>query len=128
MGVSGVGAARIGAEPTLLAAMGRRGEEARAMKKLLLACLVTLCYLAAVSTAAAHPLGNFTINRFSRVQPADGRIYVHYVLDLAEIPTFQARRRGADAGEYARRVARGVHLRVNGRVAPLVPVARRLAF
>jgi nickel/cobalt transporter (NicO) family protein len=98
------------------------------MRKLLLACLVTLCYLAAASTAAAHPLGNFTINRFSRVQAADGRIYVRYVLDLAEIPTFQDRRRGVDAGEYARRVARGVQLRVNGRVAPLVPVARRLAF
>ena len=97
------------------------------MKKLLLTCLATLCYLAAVSTAAAHPLGNFTINHFSRIEAGGGRVYVHYVLDLAEIPTFQDRRRGIDADDYARRVVHGIHLRVNGRAARLVPVERALA-
>jgi len=40
--------------------------------------------------ASAHPLGNFTVNRFSRIEVVGPRVYVHYVLDLAEIPTFQA--------------------------------------
>jgi ABC-type nickel/cobalt efflux system permease component RcnA len=39
----------------------------------------------------AHPLGNFTVNVYSgiRVQPA--RVLIDYVVDMAEIPAFQAR-------------------------------------
>jgi ABC-type nickel/cobalt efflux system permease component RcnA len=94
------------------------------MKKLvLLAGLVAA--LAAPAAASAHPLGNFTINRFSRVEVSGPRLYVRYVLDLAEIPTFQAGR--IDAQSYARRIARGVRLTVNGRAARLVPGAHALA-
>ena len=39
--------------------------------------------------ASAHPLGNFTINRYSRIEPHADSIYIRYVLDMAEIPTFQ---------------------------------------
>jgi ABC-type nickel/cobalt efflux system permease component RcnA len=39
--------------------------------------------------AAAHPLGNFTINHFSRLEVGSPRVTVHYVVDMAEIPTFQ---------------------------------------
>ncbi|MEP7072463.1 MAG: hypothetical protein ABI839_08755 [Verrucomicrobiota bacterium] len=45
--------------------------------------------LCCVGWADAHPLGNFTINRFSRLQIADDRIEVRYVVDMAEIPAFQ---------------------------------------
>jgi nickel/cobalt transporter (NicO) family protein len=94
------------------------------MRKLvLLAGLVAA--LVVPATASAHPLGNFTINRFSRVDVSGPRLYVRYVLDLAEIPTFQAGR--IDAHEYARRLARGARLTVNGRPALLVPVAHALA-
>jgi nickel/cobalt exporter len=75
--------------------------------------------------ASAHPLGNFTINRFSRLEVAGPRVYVLYVLDLAEIPTFQAGR--IDAQVYAHRLARGAQLTVNGRRAPLVPIETALA-
>src|SRR5260370_19007646 len=46
--------------------------------------------------ALAHPLGNFTVNQYSglRVQP-DG-VVVDYVLDMAEVPTFQARTQEMD--------------------------------
>jgi nickel/cobalt transporter (NicO) family protein len=58
------------------------------MRRLLL--LVVLgCVIAPVAAAAAHPLGNFTINRFARVTVAGDRLYVRYVIDLAEIPTLQ---------------------------------------
>lgn len=40
-------------------------------------------------TAWAHPLGNFTVNRYSRVEIGTEEIRVRYVLDLAEIPTLQ---------------------------------------
>jgi ABC-type nickel/cobalt efflux system permease component RcnA len=75
--------------------------------------------------ASAHPLGNFTVNRFSRVEVAGPRVYVHYVLDLAEIPTFQAG--SIDARRFAYRIARGARLTVNGRRVPLVPVGWALA-
>ncbi len=75
--------------------------------------------------ASAHPLGNFTINRFSRVEVAGPRVYVLYVLDLAEIPTFQAGR--IDAQAYAQRLARGARLTLNGRHARLVPIETALA-
>jgi nickel/cobalt exporter len=97
------------------------------MKRLLI-LVVTLCYLAPAGAAYAHPLGNFTINRFSRVEVAGDRVYVRYVLDLAEIPTFQARQRGFDPTAYARRIAGGIELRARARRARLVPVARAVAF
>ena len=94
------------------------------MKRLLLLCGVVWA-LVLPAAASAHPLGNFTINRFSRVEVAGPRVYVHYVLDLAEIPTFQAGT--IDAPGLARRIARGAELTVAGRRAPLVPVDWALA-
>ena len=85
--------------------------------------------LVAPLAASAHPLGNFTINRFSRVEVSGHRLYIRYVLDMAEIPTFQARQSGGiDAGAYSRRIAVGAHLAVNGRPARLQPIRDALAF
>jgi ABC-type nickel/cobalt efflux system permease component RcnA len=86
---------------------------------------VALAALALPVAASAHPLGNFTVNRFSRVEVAGPRVYVQYVLDLAEIPTFQAGH--IDAPRFARRIARGAQLTVNGRRVRLAPVEWALA-
>ncbi len=86
------------------------------------------CALLAPTAASAHPLGNFTINHFARVEVAGHRLYVRYVLDLAEIPTYQARQRGVDPRRYARRIGRDLHVTLDGRPAVLRPVAQRLAF
>ena len=45
--------------------------------------------LGAPGAAQAHPLGNFTVNRYAGIELSGGRAYIHYVLDLAEVPTFQ---------------------------------------
>ena len=84
-----------------------------------------LAALALPVAASAHPLGNFTVNRFSRIEVSGPRIYVRYVLDLAEIPTFQAGK--IDAQLYARRIARAAHLTVNGRRVRLIPIETVLA-
>jgi ABC-type nickel/cobalt efflux system permease component RcnA len=86
--------------------------------------VLTVALLAPLA-AKAHPLGNFTINTFSRVQVSGDRVYVRYVLDLAEIPTFQAGR--IDAQAYANRLAHGARLTVDGRAAVLVPQRTALA-
>ena len=90
--------------------------------------LVLAAALLAPVAAQAHPLGNFTINRFSRVEVAGHRLYVRYVLDMAEIPTFQARQAGVNPSVYARRLAQRLHVRVDGRSAALTPTAHALAF
>jgi nickel/cobalt exporter len=41
------------------------------------------------ATVAAHPLGNFSINQYSRLEPGSSEIRIRQVLDMAEIPTFQ---------------------------------------
>jgi len=41
------------------------------------------------SVTIAHPLGNFTLNHFSRIEVGSDQIRLRYVIDMAEIPTFQ---------------------------------------
>ena len=97
------------------------------MKRLALGALAAavLAGLALPALATAHPLGNFTINRFSRIEVSGPRLYVRYVLDMAEIPTFQAGH--IDARLYARRIAANARLDVAGRPARLVPLRTALA-
>jgi ABC-type nickel/cobalt efflux system permease component RcnA len=42
--------------------------------------------------AFAHPLGNFTINHLSKLAISGDRADVRYILDMAEIPTYQTMR------------------------------------
>lgn len=59
------------------------------MKKKFISVLIFTA-LCAVS-AFAHPLGNFSINQYSRLEVETSQIKIRSVLDLAEIPTFQAK-------------------------------------
>ena len=98
------------------------------MKRLVIA-LFAVAALAAPIAASAHPLGNFTINHYSELDVSGNRLYVLYVLDLAEIPTFQAQEDGGiHAAAYVSRISANLHLTVDGRAARLVPVRNELAF
>lgn len=72
-------------------------QERKSARKLLRALAVLIVavavWLVAVPTptAAAHPLGNFSVNRYSRLTITPQQIELVYVLDMAEIPTFQLR-------------------------------------
>jgi ABC-type nickel/cobalt efflux system permease component RcnA len=46
--------------------------------------LLGLCRL-----AVAHPMGNFSVNHYSKIILDTDRIRIRYFIDLAEIPTFQ---------------------------------------
>src|SRR5829696_6312020 len=49
-----------------------------------------LIVLVAAATAAfAHPLGNFSVNQYSKIEAGKSKVTIRQVLDLAEIPTFQ---------------------------------------
>ena len=56
--------------------------------------------------AAAHPLGNFTINHLSKIAVERDRIAVRYVLDMAEIPTFAVMRSRDPGGTFDARELR----------------------
>jgi nickel/cobalt exporter len=47
-----------------------------------------LLFFLAVSMFA-HPMGNFSINHYAKLTPSANGVEVQYVLDLAEIPTFE---------------------------------------
>jgi ABC-type nickel/cobalt efflux system permease component RcnA len=85
----------------------------------LVAALGALAVLA--PAASAHPLGNFSINHLTQVRISADRVEALYILDQAEIPTFQER--GLSPAEVLGRkraeVARGLRLEVNGRPASL---------
>ncbi|MEU9478314.1 nickel transporter [Streptomyces sp. NPDC048191] len=81
-----------------------------------------------VGSASAHPLGNFTVNRYDGLVAAPGQLRVDHVEDLAEIPATQAgpdlRRLGTTgwARQRCARAAADSRLTVDGRTAPLTAV------
>jgi nickel/cobalt transporter (NicO) family protein len=83
--------------------------------------LAVLALLAIAAPAGAHPLGNFSINHLTVVRASSDRVDVRYILDQAEIPTFQER--GLSPARVLERkraeVARGVTLTVGDRPVAL---------
>src|SRR5579859_2709212 len=55
--------------------------------------------LACAMTAGAHPMGNFSVNHYARIQPQARGVELVYVLDLAEIPTFELLQKWSLTGE-----------------------------
>ena len=89
---------------------------------------VAVVAAAAPVVAQAHPLGNFTVNRYSLVELGKGSVKVTFVLDEAEIPTFQAlggrptpARARAWADAQVTTFARRLRLTVNGEAVTLIP-------
>ncbi|WP_369168231.1 nickel transporter [Streptomyces sp. R28] len=91
------------------------------------AVLTAACALALFSSppASAHPLGNFTVNRYDGLVAAPGELRVHHVEDLAEIPATQAEPDIEKAGMagWARQrcesAAQGSEVTVDGRTVAL---------
>jgi nickel/cobalt exporter len=89
----------------------------------------------------AHPLGNFTINHFTRLEVGRDRLRLHFVVDMAEISTFQelqsADRDGdgktsdAELNAYLDQVAQlyaeGLRLNVDGAPLSLRLLKKRIA-
>lgn len=91
------------------------------------AVLTAACALVLVPTgaASAHPLGNFTVNRYDGLVAAPGQLRVDHVEDLAEIPATQAKPDIEKLGmtDWARQrcetAAHGSKVTVDGRAVPL---------
>src|SRR5207244_619300 len=83
------------AEPRVLALARAPGAGGAPVKRALLLAFAILAL--AVPAAAAHPLGNFSINHLTTVEVSRDRVDLHYILDQAEIPTVEER--GLPSGE-----------------------------
>ena len=107
-----------------------------------LAALAIALVVAGATGAAAHPLGNFTVNTYSGLRVGPDRLVVDYVVDMAEIPTFQARQ-AIDAGHDGRvagpeaarwrdrecpRLAAGLRATLDGRPVALAVTGSVLRF
>jgi ABC-type nickel/cobalt efflux system permease component RcnA len=66
-----------------------RGRAPHAVCWVVWVTVLLLGWLVASPPAAAHPMGNFSINHFSALDVHPTLIQISYILDLAEIPTFQ---------------------------------------
>ena len=86
--------------------------------RFLAAAVAALALLLAPATASAHPLGNFSINHLAEISVSADRVDVRYILDAAEIPTFQ---KSVSARSVREEVARGLVLTVNGQRVALRP-------
>jgi len=91
------------------------------MRRLALLLVLAAGVLVMAAPASAHPLGNFSINHLDQLKVSAGRVDVVYILDQAEIPTFQER--GLSPAQVLTRkraeVQRRLVLTVDGRPVPL---------
>lgn len=94
--------------------------------------VVLACAFTAAS-ASAHPLGNFTINHLAKITATGRALHVRYILDIAEIPTFQIMHEPGNAAwtpaisqRWADReigiVTAGLRIAVNGSPLQLRPL------
>ena len=118
---------------------GRRRLTARAG---VLAAVLLGLLLVPAGAAAAHPLGNFTVNRAGGIRVQPDRVLVDYVVDMAEVPAFQTRQTvdadadgevgAAEAASWRQlqcwRVAAKLSAEVDGRPLRFAVAGSRLAF
>lgn len=103
--------------------------------------IVALAMVALVpASAQGHPLGNFSINHYSGLRIGTEAIEISYVIDMAEIPTFQELQEHGlvpdaghpSAGRYLRRSTDGLrerlHVEINGSRRSLRTTSRDVSF
>src|ERR1700685_4643745 len=92
------------------------------------------------ATALAPPMGNFSINHYSKLTIKHGSIEIRYLIDMAEIPTFQEIRQfditpkadGPSASRYLDRqeqlLKEGLSLENDGQAVRLDTISHHVAF
>jgi ABC-type nickel/cobalt efflux system permease component RcnA len=101
--------------------------------------LLTFC-LCLAPRSFAHPMGNFSVNHYSRISLDREGITISYIIDLAEIPTYQELQQGnvtADVADpavtrfvalRAAELGQGLSLVVDGKRLPLRLLSCQVIF
>jgi ABC-type nickel/cobalt efflux system permease component RcnA/high-affinity nickel permease len=104
--------------------------------RLILALVSVLCS----ATCFAHPMGNFSVNHYSKISVGPKSIEILYLVDMAEIPTYQEIRQfdvtpkpdDPSAGRYLDNqeptLRAGLSLENDGQAVQLETISRRVAF
>ena len=56
-------------------------------KALLASMLAAVLTISLYGPTAAHPMGNITINRYTKIAPQGSILHVTYIVDITETPT-----------------------------------------
>ena len=92
------------------------------------------------ATSFAHPMGNFSVNHYAKIKVGQKSIEIRYLIDMAEIPTFQEMRQfditpaNDDPGVshylegQAQVLRKGLSLEYDGQSVPLAMVSRHAEF
>jgi ABC-type nickel/cobalt efflux system permease component RcnA len=108
--------------------------------RFLIVGLLALILLAFAGKGSAHPLGNFSISQYSALRIGGNEIELRYLVDMAEIPTFQEIQENgivpksgdSSLNTYLQRKAEllrdGVVLEVNGKRLELRAESRDIIF
>jgi ABC-type nickel/cobalt efflux system permease component RcnA len=101
--------------------------------------LLAFCLVFTVQSFA-HPMGNFSINHYTKISLERNGIRLSYIIDLAEIPTYQEMQQGNVTADVADRavkrfvesrgaeLGRGLSLLVDGKKVPLRLVSSQVIF
>ena len=96
--------------------------------------------LSLAATCLAHPMGNFSINHYSKIRIERRSVEIRYLIDMAEIPTFQETRQfevtptagDPNASRYLERqeqlLNEGLSLESDGQAVQLKSISRRVTF
>lgn len=104
--------------------------------------MMTIALLIPTGRAEAHPMGNFSINHYSRIVVGEKEIRIRYILDLAEIPAFQEIQEidtnhdriisSSEREDYLLKkvhaLASGLLLKVKEEEKALIPILQEIAF
>jgi ABC-type nickel/cobalt efflux system permease component RcnA len=113
---------------------------ANKIRRIWLLVMLLCSWLANPLASEAHPLGNFSISHYAGIRIEPGFIELHYLIDMAEIPTFQEMqdtgvvpqeggpRLDAYLAKKADFLAAGLALEVNGQPVRLQLVSDNVIF
>jgi ABC-type nickel/cobalt efflux system permease component RcnA len=102
--------------------------------------LVLCSFLLAAGSAVAHPMGNFSINHYAKIRVGKAWVEVLYLVDMAEIPTYQEMRQfgtTANPNDSAdlhylevqdTRLKQGLTVEIDGQTVTLATISRHVAF
>jgi nickel/cobalt exporter len=103
-----------------------------------LLCVLTLLLVA--PSSFAHPMGNFSVNHYSKISFDRDGIKLTYIIDLAEIPTYQELQQGNVTADVAdpsvkpfvesrgQEFAGGLTLMLDGKRLPLKLLSSQVIF
>src|ERR1700733_4894154 len=119
---------------------GQRVLGLRTIERATFLAILLFHWIATSPIADAHPMGNFSISHYSAIRVEPGQIDVRYLIDMAEIPTYQEIQDngfipmeddpglGAYLVKKSELLAGRLTLEVNGKTLRLEPISRNVIF